>query len=269
MILLSGDAGVGKTRLATELQRRARAIGMPALWGGCSEADLSLPYLPFLEAIGNSLRTVDLEQLRRRLGPLSRDLAALFPQVDPSGPPPADGSDLSQSSKLRLFEAVVTLLTTLAEEAGLLIVVEDLHRADASTRELLDYLARRLRGAGTMVLVTYRGEEIQPGQPLAQAIQGLQRAGRAALVELRSLPPEGVGGMVCAIFNLEAVRGETRDFLHARSEGPLRPGGAVEDGDRERRHWKGLGLGPECTPGHQAAQDGQGEHPASAAAAQQ
>ena len=171
MILLSGEAGLGKTRLATELQRRAHAVGMLALWGGCSEAEISLPYLPFLEAIGNALRSADLEQLRLSLGSLSRDLAALFPQIDPSGPPPGDTRDLTQGSKLRLFEAIVTLLTTLAERVGLLIVVEDLHWADESTRELLDYLVRRLRGARVMVVVTYRSEEILPGQALAQAIQ--------------------------------------------------------------------------------------------------
>ncbi len=219
MILLRGDAGVGKTRLATELQRRALATGMPALWGGCSEAELSLPYLPFLEAIGNSLRGADVELHRSRLGPLSRDLAALFPQIDPRGPPPADGGDLTQSSKLRLFEAVVMLLTSLAENDGILLVIEDVHWADVSTRELLDYLARRMRGVRIMMLATYRGEDIQPGQALAQTIQGWQRSGRATLVELRSLPPEGVGAMVCAIFGLDAVSEKTRDFLHARSEG--------------------------------------------------
>src|SRR5579864_6029287 len=53
VVVLSGDAGLGKTRLATELRRRAESLGAAVLWGGCSEADLALPYLPFLEAIGN------------------------------------------------------------------------------------------------------------------------------------------------------------------------------------------------------------------------
>ncbi len=219
MVLLSGDAGVGKTRLATEAQRRALAVGMAAPWGGCSEAELSLPYLPFVEAIGNCLRGIDLDQLRHRLGPLSRDLARLFPQLDPNGPPFGGGGEPDDSSKLRLYEAVVVVLTAFAAEAGLLLVIEDLHWADASTWELSDYLARRLRGSRIMVLATYRAEEIQPGQALAQAIQGWHRSGRAILIQLGSLSPEGVREMICAIFALETVKDDARDRLHARCEG--------------------------------------------------
>ena len=68
MMLLAGDAGMGKTRLATELGERARGIGAIVLAGGCSEADLALPYLPFLEALGNYVAQVDLKALRQRLG---------------------------------------------------------------------------------------------------------------------------------------------------------------------------------------------------------
>src|ERR1700730_10637065 len=77
VVVLAGDAGMGKTRLATELQRRARRAGMRTLWGGCSEAELALPYLPFLEAIGNYLAGEDVEALRARLGPVRRELAHL------------------------------------------------------------------------------------------------------------------------------------------------------------------------------------------------
>src|SRR4029453_2484657 len=61
--LLAGEAGIGKTRLANELTRRARKLGCTALWGSCSEAELSLPYLPFVEAIGNQLGEHDLAQV--------------------------------------------------------------------------------------------------------------------------------------------------------------------------------------------------------------
>src|SRR5688572_3824068 len=80
VVLLAGEAGVGKTRLATELRRRALTIGFEWLWGGCAESDLALPYIPFLEAIGNHLMHADADTLRTRLGRAADDLGQLFPQ---------------------------------------------------------------------------------------------------------------------------------------------------------------------------------------------
>src|SRR5262245_48367165 len=77
-VLLAGEAGIGKTRLATELARSARKLGFTTLWGRCSEVDLSLPYLPFVEALGNELGERDLDALRSDLGPLVAELAQLF-----------------------------------------------------------------------------------------------------------------------------------------------------------------------------------------------
>src|SRR6202165_119579 len=68
MVILAREAGLGKTRLASELQKRAASGGTTVMRGGCSEADLSLPYLPFLEAIGNYLSSADLDRLRGRVG---------------------------------------------------------------------------------------------------------------------------------------------------------------------------------------------------------
>jgi predicted ATPase len=80
-VVVSGEAGIGKTRLVTELCDQARRLGSSVLWGGCSEAELSLPYLPFVEAIGNHLATVDVDSFGPRLGPSRSTLAQLFPQL--------------------------------------------------------------------------------------------------------------------------------------------------------------------------------------------
>ena len=218
VVVLAGDAGRGKTRLATELQRRARRLGMNVLWGGCSEAELALPYLPFLEAIGNYLAGADIEDLRTRLGPVRRELAHLFPQLEPEGVAPDVDST---QGRLRLYEAVLALLSQAAREQGLLLLIEDLHWADASTRELLDYLTRRLRNARIMVLATYRSDEMHRKHPLLPLIQGWKRGSSATVVQLEPLSPEKLAEMVVAIFDLgdEGVADDTREFLHARSEG--------------------------------------------------
>src|SRR4029453_8371066 len=141
-VALAGEAGIGKTRLAGELGREARELGCTVLGGGCSDTELSLPYLPFVEAIGNYLDGVDPDRLSGALGPGLAELAQLFPQLSP-GAAPERSTDPGQA-KLRLFEAIVSLLALPARERTLLLTIEDVHWADASTRELLDYLARRL-----------------------------------------------------------------------------------------------------------------------------
>src|SRR3990172_9217253 len=188
----SGEGGMGKTRLAEELQAVARRAGTVVMEGSCSEAELALPYLPLLEAIGNYLAIADVDALRERLGPFRRELAQLFPQVDPEASH-GEGGDPTQG-RLRLFEAVIALLRIPADAHGVLLIVEDIHWADASTRELLDYMTRRLRTTRIMVLATYRSDELNRRHPLLPLVQGWRRTGTARFVELR-------------------------DFLYERSEG--------------------------------------------------
>jgi class 3 adenylate cyclase len=214
MLLVAGEAGMGKTRLATELGERARGIGATYLTGGCSEAPLALPYLPFLEALGNYVGRADLVALREQLGRSAPELGNLFPRL---GPAPSEAGDPSQA-KHRFFEAILHLLEVVAGDSGLLLVVEDLHGAEASTRELLDYLARRLLTSKVLVVGTYRAEEIGRKHPLLANIQGWRRSGLAQVVELKPLDVGSVAGMAEAIFD-DPARADTATFLHDRCEG--------------------------------------------------
>ena len=215
VVALAGEAGVGKTRLATELAEQAERIGVSVLTGGCTEADLALPYLPFLEAIGNFLAGVDVQMIREALGPAGDELGQLFPQLGTATAAPA-GMD---GGKLRLFEAILALLQISADQSGLLLIVEDLHWADASTRELLDYLTRRIKQLPLLVLVTYRRDEMHRKHPLAPVIQGWKRSRLAMVVDLYPLDARGVEDMVRAILDERDVSGEFRDFLLERTEG--------------------------------------------------
>ena len=217
VVVLAGDAGIGKSRLCAELATRAERIGATVMEGSCSEADLALPYLPFLEAIGNYLSTVGTAELRERLGVHVRELAKVFPQLADDSVPGNETE--TPDGRLRLFEAILALLGLASAERGLLLIVEDLHWADASTRELLDYLTRRLRNRRMLVLATYRRDEMHRKHPLLPTVQGWQRSRLAQVVELEPLAPEGVARMVSSIFDNTAVGEEFRDFIHARSEG--------------------------------------------------
>ncbi len=217
MVVLLGEAGIGKTRLANELQQRALDRGATVMHGGCPEADLALPYLPFIEAVGNYLATVDLPALRARLGPAAQDLGPLFPQLGSRAGQPEAGGDV-QEGRLRLFEAMLELLRQAAGERGLLVAMEDLQWADASTRELLSYVSRRLSRSRIMVLAACRKEDLHRKHPLLPLLEGWRRAGTVKFVELEPLPAEGVGGMVQAMVDQPVVP-EFRDFLYQRSEG--------------------------------------------------
>src|SRR5260370_42142051 len=113
-VVLGGEAGMGKSRLVNELRLRALRLGCTVMSGVCSEAELSLPYLPFLEAIGNYLSDQDLAALRERLGSAADELGQLFPQM---GRLHASAGDPIQA-KLRLFEAILLLLRDAARERG-------------------------------------------------------------------------------------------------------------------------------------------------------
>jgi len=215
VVIVGGEAGMGKTRLVAELSARAQRLRCVVMSGACSEAELSLPYLPFLEAIGNRLTTENTDELRQRLGAAADELAQLFPQL---GRPSAPGGDATQA-KLRMFEAILLLLRDAARDRALLLVLEDLQWTDPGTRELLDYMTRRLRSTNLLVLATYRMDEMHRKHPLVPTIQGWRRSGQAQFIELQALPPAAVADMVCAIFEERQVSDEFRDFFHERSEG--------------------------------------------------
>ncbi|TMB45355.1 MAG: hypothetical protein E6J53_06405 [Chloroflexi bacterium] len=215
VVIVGGEAGMGKTRLVSALAMRARRLGSVVISGGCSEAELSLPYLPFLEAIGNYLATTDIAALRERLGSAAEELAQLFPQM---GRPATNTGDAAQA-KLRLFESMLLLLRDAARSRAVLLILEDLQWADPATRELLDYATRRLRSTNVLIVATYRSDELHRKHALLPTIQGWRRSGQVEMVELEALDSSRVADMVCAIFDEASISDEFRDFLRERSEG--------------------------------------------------
>jgi predicted ATPase/class 3 adenylate cyclase len=216
-VALGGEAGMGKTRLATELAARAQRLDWEVLWGACSEAEFSLPYLPLVEAVGNYLSRQDTDRLADQLGAARRELAQLFPLLG-RDEPDAPVGDPTQA-KLRLFEAVVGLLSLPARERGLLLIVEDVHWADAATRELLDHIARRLTNTRSLVLVTYRSDELDRRHPLAPLLQTWRRSRVAELVTLSPLGETEIAEMIAAILDHDEIGPEFRDLMLARTEG--------------------------------------------------
>ena len=215
MAFLAGEPGSGKSRLSLELGTIADQVGATVLVGACPETDLALPYLPFVEAIGAYLVGVDKSWVSQ-LGDARDELAKLFPQIPAGGRPDLDDPI---RAKLRLFEAIGAVLDAIAETHGLLLVLEDLHWADTSSRELLEYLAGRLPRSRTMILATYRSDEVNRRHPLHSQIQAWVRNGKAEVIQLKPLRAAAVADMVKAIFDTPEVPPRLRDALLRRSEG--------------------------------------------------
>ncbi len=217
MVALGGEAGMGKTRLASELIDRAERLGWRVLWGACSEAELPVPYLPVVEALGNYLSTEDAARIGESLGAARRELAQLFPQLGAQEPAIPVGDPVQ--AKLRLFEAVVVLLGAVAHDQGLLLIIEDVHWADSATRELLDHLCRRLTNMRSLLLLTYRSDELDRRHPLAPLLQSWRRSGAAELVTLAPLDQDQITEMISAILDGEQVDLGFRELMYARTEG--------------------------------------------------
>jgi DNA-binding CsgD family transcriptional regulator/tetratricopeptide (TPR) repeat protein len=178
-VLVGGEAGIGKTRLASELADRAQRAGTTLLTGRCIDLlGTGLPYLAFLEALrplrGSPVCT-DVAELSR----LSPELAGA------GGRRPPD--DSGRDRQMRLFTEVRALLDRLAVEAPVVLVLEDLHWADASTLDLLSYLAYGITDSRVLIVATYRDDEAGVADALPRLVTGLVRAGRASIVHLGPL----------------------------------------------------------------------------------
>jgi len=178
VVLVGGDAGVGKTRLVEEFTVRARGKGARVLVGGCLElGDGGLPYGAITEALRALAAEVGRAELRRLAGQDARELRRLVPGLGSADEPDGEGRGvgLDASSQLRLFEAVLGLIGRLAAETPLVVVVEDVQWADTSTRDLLVFLARNLREVEVVVAVTYRSDGLHRGHPLWPVLARLVR----------------------------------------------------------------------------------------------
>ncbi len=215
---LIGESGVGKTRLAAEVARRAGALGMETLWGSCSQADLGPPYLPLVEAAGNYMERVEFGWLRSELGAACGELARVFPQLG-CQPMPFDSSDEPGLARLRLFESLLALLKIAAGQRGMLLVIEDLQWADSSTAEIVDYLARRVMSSRILLLVTCRDEAIHRLPRLVPVIRQLRRNPFAMVVEVEPLSAVETAKMVAAILGTDNLPLATVGKFHVRAGG--------------------------------------------------
>ncbi|MCW2779939.1 MAG: regulatory protein LuxR [Marmoricola sp.] len=214
-VLLSGDAGVGKTRLLTELRDVAFTEGWQVVAGHCLDfGDSALPYLPFSEILGRL--DTDLPQVVEQVALERPALRALQPgRRTISG---AEHDDMAAVGRGELFEAVHALFEAVAHLAPLLVVVEDAHWADTSTRDLLSFLFSRTFEGPVEIVSSYRSDDLHRRHPLRRATAEWTRIPGVGRMQLNPLPAGDVRTLVKQL-HPEPIRESDLAGIVARAEG--------------------------------------------------
>ena len=204
IVLLSGEAGIGKSRLVAEV---ARMIQDGSLKGRCYEQDRALPYAPLIDLLRGQTSQV-LEGLRGQSTPLARLLPELGAVSAPSEP---------EQDKRQLFEALLSLFVGGSQPLRL-IVIEDLHWCDDATLEFLQFFARRIDSRPVLLVMTYRNDEVGPS--LERFLATLDRERLTNEIALRRLNPNETAAMIRAVFDLpHAPQAEFLTAIHQLTDG--------------------------------------------------
>ena len=222
LLLVAGDAGIGKTRLISEFAARAGEGDAHVLVGGAMQVgDTALPYAPVVGALRPLLRATPPERLDELVGAGRTELAYLLPDLASDGhgtEQRRDGALTSAAYQARLFEVLLELLRRLGEERAVVLVLEDIHWADAASRDVLRFLARNARDARVLVVATYRSDELHRRHPLRPLLAELRRHDKVDEVELAGFGADEVAAQLAGIAG-EAVAGELVEAIHVRSGG--------------------------------------------------
>ncbi len=197
VLLLGGEAGVGKTRLLGEFTARAHTAGARVLVGSCVHVgEGALPYAPISQALRQLVRELDPVTLEKVIGAGRAELARLVPDLGPAeAAEPATG----ELSRARLFERLLGVLERLAAERPLVLAVEDLHWADRSTMDLLAFVVANLAEAAVVLVATYRSDELDRHHPLRPLLAELDRHATVERLDLGRLDREELGGLLTGI----------------------------------------------------------------------
>lgn len=216
LVLLGADAGVGKTRLLAHVAEIAAERRATTVTGVCVDlGDVGLPYLPFAVALGQLHTHPATREAVEEVARTRPALVRLLPALGGAAPAPIE----DQSSRLQLFDGIAAVLTAVAEATGpLLLVLEDLHWADPSTRDVLRYLVARLRDERLLVVGSYRTDDLHRTHPLRPFLSEMWRHPRVERLDLAPFTPAELRQFATVVHGSPLTDAELATVLE-RSEG--------------------------------------------------
>jgi DNA-binding SARP family transcriptional activator/tetratricopeptide (TPR) repeat protein len=219
LVLLGGEPGIGKSRLAEEALRVAHQRRARVLVGRCWEAGGAPAYWPWVQALRSYLHDCPQELLRAQLGTGAAELAQLLPElrerISDLPEPPAPGSD---GARLRLFDAVATLLKNIAQDQPVVLFLDDVHAADESSLLLLRFLARELAHARLLVLAAYRDADPTLRDPLRTTLSELVREPVTRRISLVGLVHDEIADYISMVARVEPGARAVAE-IHAETAG--------------------------------------------------
>jgi len=231
-VLIGGEAGIGKTRIASEALDYARRRGALTLEGVCLYSEGPEPYLPFIEALGRCLELRESERHPKLLAFIQKEAPELEELTSRlvtairtrRGAKLVDPEATIATSKERLFEAITQVLLFLSEETPVVLLLDDLQWADSGSLQLLHYITRSAQERRLLILGTYRTEDLLPEEegashPLADTLQRMSREGLFRGVELKGLGPEEVNLMLRFVFERAVFSEDFRASLYRETGG--------------------------------------------------
>jgi DNA-binding CsgD family transcriptional regulator len=219
-IMVAGEPGIGKTRTARELANYAGRQGAKVLWGRCYEEAGAPPYWPWMQIIRAALAVGDGEGLLQELGDAVGEIADIVPEIRARLPAPAASNRPKDpaEARFRMFDAIRQLLARAAERRPLLILLDDLHWADAPSLRLMEFIAPDIADSRVMLVGTYRATGLSRQHPLSDTLGGLARVSHVARISLTGLSAEEVSELIAAAAGTAPPAWFART-LHRQTEG--------------------------------------------------
>ena len=219
-VLLGGEAGVGKSRLVSEFGQAVTAAGARVLTGGCLELGTDgLPFAPFTAVLRDLVHELGADAVAAMLpGRTTRGLARLLPELGE----PDTGADFFRDpgeARARLFEEVLSALDHLTRHSPVVLVIEDAHWADRSSRDLLTFLIGNQRAiSGLLIIVTFRSDELHRTHPLRPLLAALDRIAWVERIDLPRLTSHDTAALAAGILGRQ-LAADLADTLYRRTEG--------------------------------------------------
>jgi DNA-binding winged helix-turn-helix (wHTH) protein/tetratricopeptide (TPR) repeat protein len=221
VVLLAGEPGIGKTRTAAEVERFAREEGMRVLHGHGFEAEAAPAFWLWTQVLREAITDVDPEQLVRAAGSGAPDLHAVVPEMPREPGEEPTGAEGGQQARFRLFQSVTDLLVRLAEQTPLLLILDDLHWADADSLLLLQFVAPRIREAPILLIGGYRDVEVRREHALAGTLANLAREPHCQRIDLRGLDTPAIETMIETVAGTPMTAELARSIEHMTAGNPF------------------------------------------------